>query len=129
MLRLTVPLPPSLNNAYFTDKRTGRRVLGTEGRRYKKLIIGMVQQTRFAQVQRPKTTKYKLHFVFYFPDNRRTDLSNRPKLLEDAVAEACSFDDSQVVDIHIQRGPNDPQRPRCEVSIEVLTCQLSLPSP
>ena len=119
-LHLTVPLPPPLNNAYFTDKESGRRVLSTAGRKYKKLIVQHVRQTRFAQTPRPKSTRYAMTYVLYFPDRRRTDLSNRPKLLEDAIAEACGFDDAAVDDIRITRGPLDKARPRCDVTIEVL---------
>lgn len=120
MLCITCPLPPPLNNAYFTDRRNVRRVLSAAGRQYKNLIKQHVGRTQFAQAERPKGTRYAMTYVLYFPDNRRTDLSNRPKLLEDALAEACSFDDSAVDKIVIARGGIDKLNPRCDVMIEIL---------
>lgn len=125
-LHLTVPLPPSVNHLYFTDKRTGRRALSSAGRKYKKLIVQHVRQTRFAQTPRPKSARYAMTYVLHYPDRNRRDISNSIKCLEDALAEACRFDDSHVDDIRITRGQLDKARPRCDVTIEVLDATAEL---
>ena len=45
MLTLTVPVPPSLNNAYTNGCGHGRRVLTSAGRGYKEHIADQVLKT------------------------------------------------------------------------------------
>jgi len=124
VLKLTIPVPPSLNNAYATFK--GRRLLSREGRAFKE---GVKTQVLFEQRRRisaegrwgcTRGDRLSLVMEVYFRDARRRDLSNLVKLAEDALAESLGFDDSAVVVLHVERKENDKSNPRCEVRLEVL---------
>jgi Holliday junction resolvase RusA-like endonuclease len=117
MIALTTPLPPSLNNCYTNGRGHGRRVLTKQGRDYKEavaeLLLGRYQPL-------PSGARIGLSLRFWFKNKQRTDISNRVKLLEDALSEALGFDDCCVDDLHVVRAGYDAAQPRCEVVIEVL---------
>jgi crossover junction endodeoxyribonuclease RusA len=120
-LTLTVPVPPSLNHAYATFK--GRRLLSREGRAFKD---GVKTQVLLALRARPKGAWYlkgervALTLALHFKDNRRRDISNTVKLLEDSLSEALGFDDCAVDVLHVERKENDTKNPRCVVTLAVL---------
>lgn len=113
-LVLTVPLPPTTNNAY-SQGRNGRRFLVQSGKDYKADIHDRVKI--FSQGWRP-TGKLRLTIGLVFPDNRRADISNRIKLLEDALAEALGFDDRDIWQLYVWRSEPDKLNSRCEVRLE-----------
>lgn len=120
VLTLELAVPPSLNNAYATVR--GRRILSLEGRRYKAAAEGMAQIRAAEQrFQVPPQGRPALALKLYFPTNRRRDISNCVKLVEDALATALRFDDCCVDRLVVERGKPDGTGARCEVRLEVLS--------
>jgi Holliday junction resolvase RusA-like endonuclease len=93
------PLPPSSNNAYYTDRRTGSRHLTNDGKVYKK-SLGEIIMVKGREVPFPEPP-FSVHYHFRFPDRRKRDLSNCLKLLEDGVFAAMGEDDRHVIDFHV----------------------------
>jgi crossover junction endodeoxyribonuclease RusA len=125
VLTLTIPVPPSLNNAYATFK--GRRLLSREGRAFKEGVstaVVLVQRRRIVSDlgtwKYAKGDRLSLTMFVHFRDNRRRDLDNLPKLVSDSLASALGFDDSAVDVLHVERKENDKSNPRCVVTLEVL---------
>ena len=118
-LTLTLPLPPSLNNAYPTNNG-GKRFLSTEGTRWKLqaayLIRCAATQQGFAVAE---GVRLSLSMKLYFKDNRRCDISNRVKCCEDSLAESLGFDDCRIDRLDVERMPIDKDNPRCEVRLAV----------
>ena len=111
MIRLHLPwLPPSSNNAY-TNNGFGGRKLSAEGRKFLVETKTLLAQTYRREMLIFKPNKpYLVVMYFYFDAletkgwakgkaNRykKVDGGNRTKLLEDALAEAGGFDDSQTL--------------------------------
>jgi Holliday junction resolvase RusA-like endonuclease len=105
MIELYIPsLPPSSNHAYFNLPRVGR-VLSTEGKRYKRETTSFLSQNFPAELKRIlPDTKYFCYVRFFFEavENKKgktrykkLDTSNRLKLFEDCLKDACGIDDSQ----------------------------------
>lgn len=119
-LQLTVGLPPSLNNAYATIR--GRRVLVTAGREYKEEVLCILMRLADAQafMRSAKGARLALTLRLWFKTKQRTDISNRVKLLEDALSEALGFDDCNVDLLVVQRAGYDKERPRAEVVLEII---------
>ena len=118
-LHITAPLPPSLNNAYPSNK-SGRRFLSKEGSVYKQILALRVKQAAREQgFSVPEGARLSFTLRLYFPDRRRTDIDNRVKLPLDAVCAALSVDDSTVDSIQVTRGAVDKVAPRCTIILEV----------
>lgn len=107
---LTLPLPPSSNNAYRNLKGKGR-VLTREGRAYKHRTAMMAK----GQGARLFEGDVALRGVVYL-DSRRRDLSNCIKLLEDSLKGVCYHDDRQVARIELDR-LFDRGNPRVELEV------------
>jgi|SRR5688572_18137476 len=113
-------LPPTSNQAYFNmpSKKSakgkgmerGGRVLTSAGKAYKKEVINHIVKHHGMQTQQlKKDATISCMIAYGFPDlinkgwpdkaewrYKRNDLMNRPKLLQDAIVEATSMDDSQI---------------------------------
>jgi crossover junction endodeoxyribonuclease RusA len=100
MLTLTLPYPPSLNHLHAVVH--GRKVLSAKGRAY----YAEVARSVMAQSVAPFGGKRISYTVTAFPpDNRRRDLSNLVKAVEDALTHAGVWnDDSQVDAMTWRRG-------------------------
>lgn len=108
-MKLTLPFPPSANRYWRVFR--GRAVLSAEARKYK-------NDVRLVNAKaRPIGDGVSVQWsaVAYFPD-RRGDLSNRIKILEDALNGIAWDDDSQVEAISIVRGL-DKKNPRIEIEV------------
>lgn len=116
LVRTTLPLPPTTNNLYgnkiVTSKKRDEdgnqklfsvRFLGQNGEEYHKLVKDRLIELR-AFHQSAKRVGYRMVVC---PHNRgRSDISNRIKVLEDALKLGGLFiDDEQVDEIWIRRGP------------------------
>ena len=112
-MRLVLPLPPSANRYWRTGK--GRTYVSREARAYKELAYF----TALQQGARPLDGDVILRGTIYFP-NRRGDLSNRVKIVEDSLQNACYHNDSQVVRIDFSRAI-DKADPRVELDITEAT--------
>jgi Holliday junction resolvase RusA-like endonuclease len=106
LLRVSVPMPPSVNKLYFV--RHGRKVLSAQGRTVKAQIQALVTQAASQVVGLNEQTPLELEIVTYFPvlENKgwsqgksksrykKIDVTNRAKLLEDALSGGLGLDDS-----------------------------------
>ena len=91
--RVQLPYPPSLNNLYATVN--GRRVLSRRGRQYKTEVAWLVRRLRAEAL--PLSGRLSLTLSVYCPDQRRRDLSNLLKIVEDSLqAGGAYLDDSQI---------------------------------
>lgn len=101
MITLTLPYPPSVNHLYAVVN--GRKVLSAKGRKYHETVSQSVRNQRTESFGADRVT-YTVNV--YPPDNRRRDLSNLVKAVEDALTKAGVWnDDSQVDAMTWQRGP------------------------
>lgn len=122
-LRLSLPMPPGVNNQYVTVN--GRRVLSQEARRYKRGVLktlsrgrdqGDISEELCAAAQKG----YLALFIdFYFETPLRRDLDGGLKIAQDVICTALGVNDNRVVDIHLVKRI-DPLNPRIEVELEVL---------
>ena len=122
-LRLTLPLPPGINNQYATVN--GRRVLSREARSFK-AEVGRVVSDMINGGALPPTmlaglrSQYLSLFIdFYFASPLKRDLDGGLKITQDALCEALGVNDNRVVDIHLVKRI-DPLRPRIEVELETI---------
>lgn len=110
MIYIVLPgLPPSSNNAYITLP-TGGRTLSSDGKKYKKDVINHLVKHHAPELKQLKKDATIGCLIAYGFNNmyskgwpkkadnrfRKNDLMNRPKLLQDAICEATSMDDSQI---------------------------------
>lgn len=122
-MRLTLPMPPSVNNQYATVD--GRRVLSKEAARFKRTVREQVRraiaagQIGRAELERLATGYLALYIDFYFATPLRRDLDGGLKITQDALCEALTLNDNRVVDIHLIKRI-DPLRPRIEVELEAV---------
>lgn len=61
--------------------------------------------------------RLKVVYEIFFPDNRRTDLDNRLKIMSDSFEGIIFVNDSQIDELTIKR-KFDKKIPRVEVSVE-----------
>lgn len=116
-LRLHLPyLPPTVNHAYVT-KKNGGRFLSQEGRRFKESAAALLRAKYGAALRGlDADAPYGLgvRFGFRAVENetwpkrakrryKKFDVSNRIKLLEDALCSACDLDDSQFLDVVLEK--------------------------
>jgi len=96
--RIELPLVPSLNNAYATNRKTGRRFLTRQAANWKEeaqWIIGVFHRGRF-------TGPYRLTILL--PEKMRGDVDNRAKLASDIlVSMGVTPDDSKAVETTCRR--------------------------
>lgn len=116
-------LPPSANHAYFNLPRGGR-TLSTAGRRYKKETTTFIARTYPRELATMRMNEpYCVYFRLFFEQDgilnktwpkeaksryKTVDVSNRVKLLEDALKDACGLDDSQNFIIIVEKREGNP---------------------
>ena len=103
-LRLRLPFPPSTNQLYATVFK--RRVLSAEGKKYKRYVSQRVPVlTPPLEVHESIEIRLKFHYPLLFRNGKRRklDISNRIKVLEDAIVDALGEDDSAVSTLVITR--------------------------
>lgn len=115
VLTCTVPVPPSVNNAYATIR--GRRVLSKDGRSFKDTAGWLVRAAAIEQGW-SGGERFVLSLRLYFRTNQRRDISNTVKIVEDCLAETLGFDDCRVDKLLVIRAGIDRTNPRCEVKLE-----------
>lgn len=111
-MKLTLPYPPSANR-YWRNFR-GRTVVSAEATAYKR--AAGLECRRQNPYGRPLTGDVVLRLKVFRP-RRAGDLSNRIKVLEDALIGIAFVDDSQVVRIEAERH-DDKANPRVEIEVE-----------
>lgn len=124
MIHFSVPgLPLSSNHAYFNRGKI--RILTTKGQKYKNETISYLVQTYRRELMMFKSnTRYMFVFKFWCESienklwkpngkvNRykKFDGGNLTKLLEDCIAEAGGFDDSQTMVSTWMKKQGTPER-------------------
>ena len=114
-MRITLPLPPSINRYYSTN---------VQGRRFKTRLATnweneagytLMEQNKFKKIfgKREVVVTYR----FYFKDNR-SDYGNRTKILDDLLQKTGIIDnDKQIMEAHIYKHI-DSKNMRVEVEIQ-----------
>ncbi len=125
MIHLSIPsLPPSSNHAYANIRGTNKRVLTQEGKAYKIATMAHLAQTYSKELRYFKANvPYLMVIRFWFEQIRnkgypteaatlykKIDLSNRVKLLEDAIKDVAAIDDSQNLVLILEKKQGSPER-------------------
>lgn len=118
--RIVLPfLPPSVNKLFATvkDKNTGalKRVLTTEARRIRRLILALVQGN--AEPDRLYELHVSVHLRAFCADGqvRKVDLTNRVKFLEDCLCGALGIDDSHIFRVVLTKIHADEEKTAIEL--------------
>jgi len=123
LLRLTLPLPPGINEQYATVD--GRRVSSQVARRFKQqvktLLRSLERQGVISTELRDQLRQgyLALFLDFYFTTPLKRDLDGGLKITLDALCENLGLNDNRVVDIHLTKHI-DPLHPRLYVEMEAL---------
>lgn len=123
LLRLTLPLPPSINEQYATID--GRRVSSQVARHFKQQVRALLRSLErqgilSAELRDQLRQGYLALFLdFYFTTPLKRDLDGGLKITLDALCEGLALNDNRVVDIHLTKHI-DPLRPHLYVELEAL---------
>ena len=109
-------LPPTVNHLYINNGNGGK-VLGDGARLFRQLVAVACQ---FGGYTSAPDGDLVLTVRLTFPDKRRSDLDNRLKACQDALALALGFDDARIARLTVERAGYDKGRPACEMVLEVL---------
>jgi len=124
LLRLTLPLPPSINEQYATVD--GRRVSSKTARLFKRQVRDALlslerQETLDDELRNTLRQSYLALFLdFYFATPLKRDLDGGLKITQDALCEGLGLNDNRVVDIHLVKHI-DPLRPHLYVELEAIS--------
>lgn len=125
-LTVTVPFPPSVNNAYVnvtTRNGTSRRVKTERASEFAKTVCEHVRWHLLAINCRPPAPPWRLTLHLYPPlDGRKHDASNTCKIPEDSLMTAIKGDDDDVLELHVFKHAKDRQ-PRLEMTLAHVTEQ------
>ncbi|MBE3559211.1 MAG: RusA family crossover junction endodeoxyribonuclease [Ktedonobacteraceae bacterium] len=123
ILRLTLPLPPSINEQYATI--AGHRVNTPIARRFKQQVRAILrsleqQGTLHEALRQQFRQSYLALFLdFYFTTPLKRDLDGGLKITQDALCESLGLNDNRVVDVHLTKHI-DPLHPHLYVELEAL---------
>jgi Holliday junction resolvase RusA-like endonuclease len=115
-ISLVLPYPPSANRywRFVVVRERALVLLSGEARAYKKAIATIAK----AKVPHPMTGPLSVYLRIFRP-RKAGDLSNRIKVVEDALNKVCYADDNQIERIVAERF-EDKNNPRVEILIEPL---------
>lgn len=116
-LRLTLPLPPSVNHMYV-NTRGGGKQLTSRAKSYvrdSRALINLAVEEQHWLKQEYAVWLY-VDLVFYMPDRRIRDSHNMLKLLLDVMQDIV-FENDYYVLPRIQAVEYDPNNPRVEACI------------
>lgn len=120
-LRFTIPVPVSANHGNKNAKNHNRRYKTAAAIAFQDEVKSAAAHATSGTDWAPaKDARYAVEYTTYYPDRIRRDIGNGEKLTSDAIKDALKFDDCQIDDIHLKRGPVDKLNPRCEVVLRVL---------
>lgn len=123
LLRLVLPIPPSINEQYATIN--GHRVSTAIARRFKHQVRndlhalerrGLLNNTLHEAFRQ---SYLALFLDFYFTTPLKRDLDGGLKITQDALCEGLGLNDNRIVDLHLIKHI-DPLHPRLEVELEAL---------
>ena len=124
LLRVTLPLPPSINEQYATTP-DGHRVSTAVARRFKRQAKDALRALERRGgldenlLQRLRQDCLALSLEFYFVTPFQRDLDNGLKITQDALCEYLGVNDNRVVDIHLTKRI-DPLHPHVDVELEAV---------
>ena len=124
-VRLTLPMPPSINEQYVVVGKR-KRVLSKTASAWKKDATKVISMLRDRSTISPVEEKalanalLGVYMTFYFETPMRRDLDGGLKIALDTLATNLGFDDRAVVDLHLTK-QIDPLRPRLEIEIETIS--------
>jgi crossover junction endodeoxyribonuclease RusA len=119
-LRVTLPLPPGVNNQYVTVGK--RRVLSKEARAFHRAAEAVLRDALIRWEQADswlagmREQPFACDFIFYFETPFKRDLDGGLKIALDVLCTALGLDDRYVVSLTLTKRI-DPLRPRVEVEI------------
>lgn len=123
-LTVTVPFPPSLNNAYVAVTMPNgktRRWKSERATEFAKTVTAHIQDELLVRSARPPAPPYLLTLHIYPPmDGRKHDASNLVKIPEDALMKAIDGDDDDVMEIRVFKHAKDRQS-RLEMTLQSVT--------
>ena len=123
LLRLMLPIPPSINHHYATVN--GRRVLSAAGRRFKALVGQEVlcALSKHAGgrglLAGQSNAPLALDLRFYFVSELRRDIDGGLKITQDAVCEALGINDNRIVEVTLRKD-RDAVAPRMELALRAV---------
>jgi crossover junction endodeoxyribonuclease RusA len=123
LLRLTLPLPPSINEQYATVN--GHRVSSMVARRFKQEVRATLRSLERQGVLHDEVSKtLRQHYLtlfldFYFATPLKRDLDGGLKITQDALCAGLGLNDNRVVDIHLTKHI-DPLHPHLYVELEAI---------
>jgi crossover junction endodeoxyribonuclease RusA len=123
ILRLTLPIPPGINEQYATIN--GHRVSTAVARRFKqevkKKLAALEREGVLNEEIRDRLRQGYLSLLleFYFETPLRRDLDGGLKIALDALCEGLGLNDNRVVSIHLLKFI-DPLHPHLDVELEAL---------
>lgn len=125
-LKLSLPIPPSVNKMYYNTRGGGKR-LTNKAERYvrdaRALINEAIEEQKW--VMPNKYVWLYADMVFYFPDRRIRDSHNCLKLLLDTLQGKVFVDDYSALP-RIQSVEYDKENPRVEIHITPQTANNRL---
>jgi len=123
-LRLTLPLPPSINELYATVD--GHRVSTVVARRFKQQVRDLLRTLeRQGHIHDELLNTFRQSYLalsldFYFSTPLKRDLDGGLKITQDALCEGLGLNDNRVVDIHLSKHI-DPLHPHLYAEIEAIS--------
>ncbi len=123
-LRLTLPLPPSINEQYATVD--GHRVSTVVARRFKQQVRDIMRTLERQGIVHDELRNHfrqnylALFLDFYFATPLKRDLDGGLKITQDALCNSLGINDNRVVDIHLSKHI-DPLHPHLYVEIEAIS--------
>ena len=123
LLRLTLPIPPSINEQYATVN--GRRVSTAIARRFKEQVRMKLTALERDGVLSNELREHlsegylSLFLAFYFETPLKRDLDGGLKITQDALCEGLGLNDNRIVTIHLVKYI-DPLHPHLDVELEAL---------
>jgi crossover junction endodeoxyribonuclease RusA len=123
LLRLTLPIPPSINEQYATVN--GRRVSTASARRFKQHVHNKLAALERNGMLTDELREHlregflSLFLAFYFETPLKRDLDGGLKITQDALCEGLGLNDNRIVTIHLVKYI-DPLHPHLDVELEAL---------
>jgi crossover junction endodeoxyribonuclease RusA len=122
LLRLTLPLPPSINEQYATVDN--HRVSTVVARRFKRQVHDTLRSLDKQGMLEPLRASLQHSYLsllldFYFSTPMKRDLDGGLKITQDALCEALGLNDNRVVNIHLMKHI-DPLHPHLYAELEAI---------
>lgn len=122
-LRLTLPLPPGVNNQYVSAGR--RRVLSKAAKSFKRSGSAAVREALISNpaagtlAETLKDAPFACDLVFFFETPFKRDLDGGLKIALDVLCESLGIDDRYAVSLTLEKRI-DPLHPRLEIELAPL---------